>query len=239
MKSRVQPLRPTDWASIAVVIFAVGAAVAFAGGRTALGATCAVVALGVGSFVRSASRRHPGPMPYYFRWLLYLPRWPLTPARLGQILEPRAGERVLELGPGVGIYSLPIAEALRPSGALEALDVQPEMLAALRARARAAGIDNLALVEADAQRLPYADASFDAAYLVSVLGEIPDPSATLRELRRVLKPSGRLVVGEMLLADPDGIRLATLREMAERAGFTFERQLGPDYGFFARFQLAR
>ena len=49
--------------------------------------------------------------------------------------------------------------------------------------------------------MPYADDSFDAAYLVTVLGEIPDQGAALRELRRVVKPGGRIVVGE-LFGDP-------------------------------------
>lgn len=177
-------------------------------------------------------------MPYALRWLLFLPRWPTTVARLRAILEPKAGERILEIGPGVGIYALPIAAALGSSGTLEALDIQSEMLATLARRARAAGVTNLVATEGDAQRLPYADASFDAAYLVGVLGEVPDPSLALRELRRILKPGGRLVVGEVIFADPDAVRLPTLCALARAAGLTPERRLGPRFGYFARFRLA-
>jgi ubiquinone/menaquinone biosynthesis C-methylase UbiE len=176
-------------------------------------------------------------MPYALRWVLYFPRWPLTAARLIAILQPRPGERLLELGPGVGIYSLPIAAALEPGGRVDALDVQPEMLAALTRRARAAGVANISAVEGDAQRLPYPDATFDGAYVIGVLGEIPDGAAALRELRRVLKPEGRLVVGEVLGLDPDAVKLSALREMASAAGFAFESRLGPRIGYFARFSL--
>jgi ubiquinone/menaquinone biosynthesis C-methylase UbiE len=177
-------------------------------------------------------------MPYSLRWVLYLPRWPLTPARLRSILEPRAGERMLELGPGVGIYSIPMAKALMPGGVVETLDIQPEMLADLARRSAAAGVANIVTTDGDAQQLPFADGSFDGAYLIGVLGEIPDPPAALRELRRVLKPDGRLVIGEVLGLDPDAVRLTTLCAMARDAGFAFERRLGPRVGYFARFTVA-
>jgi ubiquinone/menaquinone biosynthesis C-methylase UbiE len=114
-------------------------------------------------------------------------------------------------------------------------DVQPQMLADLARRARAAGVHNVVAAEGDAQRLPYPDAVFDGAYLVGVLGEIPDPGAALRELRRVLKPGGRLVIGEVLVLDPDGLPLAMLREAVGAAGFVLEQRLGPRVAYFARF----
>ncbi len=175
-------------------------------------------------------------MPYALRWVLYLPRWPLTAKRLIALLDLRAGQRVLELGPGVGIWSLPVATALEPAGTLDVLDIQPDMLASLRARAEARGVTNLVATHGDAQRLPFADAIFDAVYVVGVLGELPDPNAALTEIRRVLKPDGRLVVGEALVVDPDGMRISVLKERAARAGLAFERQLGPSAAYFASFR---
>jgi len=230
--------RPHDLASFVAALAVLGAVGAGLAGRVTLAVACASAALGAMLVARRASRRQPGPMPYAFRWVLFLPRWPTTVAQLREILEPKPGERMLEIGPGVGIYALPIAAALGPSGTLEALDVQREMLAALARRARAAGVTNLVADQGDVQRLPYPDASFDAAYLVGVLGEVPDPALALRELRRVLKPGGRLVVGEVLFADPDAVRLAALRGLAERSGLELERRVGPSFGYFARFRPA-
>ena len=85
--------------------------------------------------------------------------------------------------------------------------------------------------QGDAQRLPYDDATFDGAYLVTVLGEVPDQEAALRELRRVVKPAGRIVVGE-LLGDPHMVGEGSLRRRADSAGLQFERRVGPRFGYF-------
>lgn len=68
-----------------------------------------------------------------------------------------------------------------------------------------------------------------------MLGEIPDEAAALRELRRILKPEGRLVIGEVLL-DPDYVSPSTLRRKAQEAGFEFERKVGPAVVYFALFR---
>jgi SAM-dependent methyltransferase len=229
-------IRLHDWVSLVSTISVMFALAALAAGRGLWAVLGLGVAIATGLAARSASQRHPGPMPYSQRWVLFMPRGPLSVRHLRRILEPRPGERMLEVGPGIGIYSLPIAAALAPNGTLEALDVQPEMLADLTKRARGAGVSNIVTTAGDAQRLPYPDHAFDAAYLVGVLGEIPDPTAALAELRRVLKPDGRLVVGEVLGIDPDGVRLPTLRELTRRAGFTLERRSGLPFVYFARFR---
>lgn len=229
--------RRHDWVTAGAAITALAGVGALALRQPMVAVACGGACLAALLTARSSSQRAPSPMPHALRWVLYLPRWPLSVGRLRGMLGGRPGMRVLELGPGVGIYSVPIASTLLPGGVLDVIDIQTEMLATLGSRAKRAGIDNIVATQGDAQHLPYADAVFDAAYAIGVLGELPDPGAALNELRRVLKPNGRLIVGEALVVDPDGVRLTTLQQMAARAGFVFERQLGPGAAYFAAFKV--
>lgn len=173
-------------------------------------------------------------MPYFMRWVLLVPRGPHSPRHIKRILQPRSGERILEIGPGVGVHALSIAASLIPNGVLDVLDVQQEMLDDLKRRAASRGLTNIVPRQGDAQKLPYHDHAFDAAYLIAVLGEVPDAVVALRELRRVLKPDGRLLIGEVLI-DPDFISLRVLQKMAKDAGFLFERQVGSSIAYRAMF----
>ena len=178
-------------------------------------------------------RKNPSACPYGQRFFVEAPHPLITRDRLRQILEPESGERVLEIGPGTGYYTLDLAEWVGPDGAVEIFDIQQEMLDHTMERARERGISNVHPTLGDARSLPYADDSFDAAALTAVLGEIPDPDAALREINRVLKPGGRLIVGE-LFGDPHMVTLSTLRRRAEDASLVFEGHVGPKLGYFAR-----
>jgi ubiquinone/menaquinone biosynthesis C-methylase UbiE len=178
-------------------------------------------------------RKNPSACPYGQRFFVESPHPLITRDRLRQILEPESGERVLEIGPGTGYYTLDLAEWVGPDGAVEIFDIQQEMLDHTMERARERGISNVHPTLGDARSLPYADDSFDAAALTAVLGEIPDPDAALREINRVLKPGGRLIVGE-LFGDPHMVTLSTLRRRAEAASLVFEGHVGPKLGYFAR-----
>ena len=195
----------------------------------------ALLASGAHVAGRLWSRQSPVPMPYFMRWILLVPRGPHSPARVRRLLHPRSGERILEIGPGVGIHAIPIAAALQPDGVLSVLDVQQEMLDDLMHRATRRGLSNIVPRQGDAQCLPYPDATFDAAYLVSVLGEIPGPTRALAALRRVLKPGARLLICEVFV-DPDFISLPALQALAGDTGFVFERQSGPRFAYTALFR---
>jgi SAM-dependent methyltransferase len=178
-------------------------------------------------------RKNPSACPYGQRFWVEAPHPLITRDRLRETLGPQPGERVLEIGPGTGYYSLDLAEWLAPGGTLEMLDLQPEFLDHTMRRAGERGLANLVPTEGDATSLPYADDSIDAAVLTAVLGEIPDPDAALREIARVLRPGGRLIVGE-LIGDPHYTSPAALRRRGEAAGLRVEARNGPAIGYFAR-----
>ena len=179
-------------------------------------------------------RRNPSACPYSQRFWVEAPHPFITRARLLDSLAPAEGEHLLEVGPGTGYYSLTVAERLG-SGTLELFDLQQEMLDHVTRRAAGAGLTNLVPTQGDATALPYPDGSFDGAYLTVVLGEIPDQDGAVRELARVLRPGGRLVVGEIVL-DPHFVRGSVLRARAERAGLRPARRVGGPLAYFARFE---
>jgi SAM-dependent methyltransferase len=228
-------MRRQDWSQVASVaaLFAALAAVLRGQPRRAFGFMVGAVA--GDTVARRWSRGEPTPLPYLLRWELAIPR-PAGPLR--RALAACRGERILEIGPGLGQHAVEVAGYVGPEGRVDVLDVQQEMLDATAARAERRGVRNIvAGLAASSGRLPYDDASFDAAYVVTVLGEIPDCQRTLVELRRVLKPGGRLIVGEMVL-DPDFIPARRLRAMAEPAGLRHVHRFGPPFAYHAQFVAA-
>jgi arsenite methyltransferase len=105
------------------------------------------------------------------------------------------GERILDVGCGPGFYCAELLEEVGPDGAVVGVDGSPQMLA-LAAR-RCEGHDNVEFREGDATSLPAQDAGFDAALCVQVLEYVPDVAAALAELRRTLRPGGRVVVWDV------------------------------------------
>ncbi len=171
------------------------------------------------------------PYPYSQHRLLDIPLPLLTRRRLDAALQPRAGQQVLEIGPGTGLQALHVAPQLGAGGRLAVVDVQQEMLDHVIARAAERSIGNITPHQADARALPFADDTFDAAYLVTVLGEIRGRLAALSELRRVLKPGGRIVIGEF--ADRHHVSLATLVRLANDAGLHLLRRTGIPLAYYA------
>jgi len=178
-------------------------------------------------------RKNPSACPYGQRFWVEAPHPVITRDRLRSVLVAEPGERVLEIGPGTGYYTLDIAGWLGPDGRVEIFDLQHEFLDHVSSRAVERGLQNVVPTQGDATALPYEGASMDAVVLTAVLGEIPDPVAALREIRRVLKPSGRLVVGE-LFGDPHFTTRASLERRASEAGLVYETHSGNWFAYFAR-----
>jgi ubiquinone/menaquinone biosynthesis C-methylase UbiE len=156
-----------------------------------------------------------------------------SPRRLADLVEAAPGYRILELGPGPGFFSRELASRV-PDGHLALCDLQPEMLALARPKLPGRPAS---LVAGDALSLPYRSGSFDAAVLVTVLGEVPHILGALAELHRVLRPRARLVIAEQA-GDPEYIPVGRLRDLVEPAGFVLMRRTGTRLSYNAVFLRA-
>lgn len=124
-------------------------------------------------------------------------------ARLNELTNPsfleflacRAGERVLEVGSGLGILAAQAAARVAP-GMLVGLERAREQLAAARRRLAASGPPRLHFCGGDARALPFGGGTFDLVYARYLLEHVADPAGALREMRRVLRAGGRLCVQE-------------------------------------------
>lgn len=192
------------------------------------------IAAGAGSIIgsqvslRMGQQRNPHPMPHQFASVLehgLRLRYRDPVDTLGPFgFTP--GMTVLDLGCGTGLFTVEMARMVGPSGTVHAVDLQQPMLDA--AAARLAGTElsgRVHLHAAGAYSLPLADDSCDLAVVIAALGEIPDRYAALLELRRVLKPGGRLAISEEL-PDPGYLTSRTVRVAAEEAGFHLRGKTG-------------
>ncbi len=174
--------------------------------------------------------------PYRWRWMLdNLPRRVIQPVRSTvDSFHIDKGQSVLELGPGSGYFTVEVARRVGPQGRLVCVDIQPEMIGTLRRRLLREGVTNALPTVGDALRLPLADCSVDCAFLVTVLGEVPDRPGALAELRRVLKPGGMLSITETL-PDPDYQFPDVVRDLCRASGFRLLEYRGRFLGFTMNF----
>jgi ubiquinone/menaquinone biosynthesis C-methylase UbiE len=108
---------------------------------------------------------------------------------------------------------------------LVTIDIEPRMIERVRRKAAAEGMGNVTAKVADVYDLPFDDGTFDVVYMITVIGEIPEPVRAMREFHRVLSPSGTLVFSE-LLQDPDYPLAGTLLRWAASAGFRLRTKIG-------------
>lgn len=119
-----------------------------------------------------------------------------NPFSLG-LLQP--GERVVDVGCGAGIDSLIAARMVGPDGQVVGVDMTPAMLAKARGNAAVAGLTNVAFRDGYGEALPVEDGWADVVISNGVLNLFPDKLAGLREMGRVLRPGGRLQIGDILV----------------------------------------
>jgi ubiquinone/menaquinone biosynthesis C-methylase UbiE len=115
--------------------------------------------------------------------------------KLCDTVAARPGERLLEVGSGSGILCRMLAARLQPDGQMVGVDISPEMTMEAQKYALAEGIDSgITFENCTAEFLPYPEASFDGAIAARLLMHAADPDTVICEMKRVVKPGGRVVV---------------------------------------------
>lgn len=148
-------------------------------------------------------RRLAGILGYDEQWLAAVPEESIAcfagtgnPFSLGVLRE---GECVVDVGCGAGIDSLIAAHMVGPSGSVIGVDMTPGMLERARGSAARRGLRNVRFHDGLAEALPVPDAWADVVISNGVLNLFPDKLGALQEMARVLKPGGRLQIGDILV----------------------------------------
>lgn len=127
----------------------------------------------------------------------------LPPGAVLARMEIEPGWTVADVGAGTGYFARPLARAVGPEGRVVALDAQPEMLARLLVElAEAGGPEGIEPVLAEADALPLAEDACDAALLANLWHELDDAVAVARELRRAVRPGGRVAILDWRPVEP-------------------------------------
>lgn len=166
------------------------------------------------------------PCPAWLSWLFESPMFEgITSEATVEHLALRPGMAVLDAGCGPARLTVPMARQVGPRGQVVGLDVQPEMLRRAQAKVDAAGLRNVELRQAGVGQAGLERDHFDRAVLATVIGEIDDPQAALREIAAALKPGGFLSVTELAL-DPHFRSQGTVRRLAQAAGLRERERFG-------------
>lgn len=173
--------------------------------------------------LRIKHRLKPGPMPLNKVPMLRSPaRSKLfgTPEQTIEHAGVAPGMRVLEIGPGPGNFTVALARRVASQGmqgSVTCIEIQPEIINMLRKLLTTQEINNVEILQGDAQKLSLPEESFDMVFLAAVVGEVPDAQAFFHECTRVLKPGGILAVTEQI-SDPDFHMPGSVRKLARNAG---------------------
>jgi ubiquinone/menaquinone biosynthesis C-methylase UbiE len=147
--------------------------------------------------------------------------------RIVELLGLAPGRRFLEVSPGPGVFQPWLRAALGPAAEYAAVDLSRAMLRECRRRHSALGIE---LVQADAQHLPFADASFDALFHMGGVNLFNDPAGALAEFVRVVRPGGLVSWGDEQMSDSYRRSHSLRRKLLERInpGFLATPPVVPD-----------
>jgi len=187
---------------------------------------------------RFASRYSALPCPAWLGWLVELDN-PFTESnRAGiivQRLDLQPGMKVLDVGCGPGRLTIPVAKQVGPLGEVVAIDLQLRMLRRAQEKAQAANLNNIRFLQMAVGDGKLEVRLMDRALLVTVLGEIPNRDAALREIFNALKPGGILSVTETIF-DPHFQRRDTVARLVGAVGFREKAFFGNRVAFTQNFE---
>lgn len=168
----------------------------------------------------------------------------LDTQRIVSLLGVAPGQQVADLGCGTGYFTIELAKAVGKDGVVSAVDVMPEPLESVQARAEAMGLQNVRAIRADLEVLggtKISDNSQDLSLLANTMFQSQKKEAMLAEAVRMLKPGGRLVIIEWKkgvngFGPPDALRTdeETMRALATAAGVRFERTIDTGAFYFGQ-----
>jgi ubiquinone/menaquinone biosynthesis C-methylase UbiE len=136
-------------------------------------------------------------------------------ATMLRALALKPGMQVCDMGCGNGFYTLQMAEEVQPHGLVYAVDIQPEMLRLMQARAAEAQIENIRSILGSVVDPKLPDNTFDLILLVDVYHEFSHPEQMLAAIRKALKPAGVAVLVEFREEDPE-VPIKPLHKMSQR-----------------------
>lgn len=174
------------------------------------------------------------PHQWAFTLLIPLRNLVLSPNKLIRRMKLTSEMKVLEVGPGPGYFSGPVARFLE-KGKLFLADIQPEMLEKARKRIDKRNIRNVEYYICDGQNFELPDNHFDRIFLVTVLGEIETPELYLSEFYRMMKPGGILSISEQA-GDPDKLSIEETKELALHFDFTLSELFGNKRSYTINFR---
>lgn len=187
---------------------------------------------------RFASHRHSIPCPTWLSWLVELDN-PFTKINRAAVIvehmDLKSGMSVLDVGCGPGRLTIPVAKQVGNAGKVVAVDIQAGMLARAKKKSQTENLSNIEFLLAGIGEGKLVREHFDRALLVTVLGEIPEKRAAMKEIFNTLIPGGILSVTEIIF-DPHFQTKNTVTRLASEVGFRKKCFFGNSISYTLNFE---